>query len=268
MHRRPKKTTTEDCRRFEAMDVTHERVTIHTHNGGSRVLGRCPRCDRPTRFLYQPPGQDVACRKCHNLTYTSTQAEHGPRGDLLKTPALLRVAVAGVSKYLDEGRTDEGLLMDSLKFIGAANELPARSVPAITAAPEVIPPGAALHLPDDASLQERVTVSDVVKTTRLMERLESIIESDRENHINRAGEVSEVPLRVDSLAKLGHVWAALSNLRATRAGLVTEIYEQRGGGKEKGQSLNEIMRASLKNHDPEYARLCEIEEGRALPVAE
>ena len=54
-----------------------------------------------------------------------------------------------------------------------------------------------------------------------------------------AGVVSQVPLRVDSLAKLGNLYVALSNMRAARSGVATEISEARSPN--KGESYRETM---------------------------
>jgi hypothetical protein len=57
--------------------------TTGLYRGGLRRWLRCPLlangvpCDRRVRRLYLPPGgRDFGCRRCHNLTYTSSQESH------------------------------------------------------------------------------------------------------------------------------------------------------------------------------------------------
>jgi hypothetical protein len=81
-------------------------------------------------------------------------------------------------------------------------------------------------VPEDATLQQRVIIADISKATSLMERVEQLIESEKENHIDRSGEPSRVPMRIDSLAKLGNLWIGLANLRAARSGVAVEIAQK------------------------------------------
>jgi hypothetical protein len=101
----------------------------------------------------------------------------------------------------------------------------------------------ARQLPSDASLQERIIAQDIVKTTKLMERVEAIIEGGEETHVNRRGKASKVPLRVDSLSKLGNLYLALANVRAVRAGIATQIHETRG---EAASSISQLIDAALE----------------------
>lgn len=48
-----------------------------THNGGHRLDWLCPKCGRPTRYLYGAP---FLCRHCHGLAYPSQQASHQQKG--------------------------------------------------------------------------------------------------------------------------------------------------------------------------------------------
>jgi hypothetical protein len=54
----------------------------HPHFGGMRWWFNCPQCAKRCKKLYLPPRQwEIACRLCHNLTYTSSQAAHTLSGD-------------------------------------------------------------------------------------------------------------------------------------------------------------------------------------------
>lgn len=50
---------------------------VKTYPGRKRWHFRCPSCNRRVNILYLPPGCiRFACRKCHDLTYTSCQEAH------------------------------------------------------------------------------------------------------------------------------------------------------------------------------------------------
>jgi hypothetical protein len=54
----------------------------HPHFGGMRWWFNCPQCEKRCKKLYLPPRQwEIACRLCHNLTYTSSQTAHTLSGD-------------------------------------------------------------------------------------------------------------------------------------------------------------------------------------------
>ncbi len=86
------------------------------------------------------------------------------------------------------------------------------------------------RISDDATLQERVIAADIARSTELLDKIETVLNDGHENHVDRSGIPSRVPLRVDSMSKLIHAWAALSNLRATRSGVATSIRETRDAG--------------------------------------
>ncbi len=128
----------------------------------------------------------------------------------------------------------------------------------------------ARQLPSDASLQERVIAQDVVKTTELMERVEGMITRGEENHVDRKGKPRVVPMRVDSLSKLGHLYVTLSNLRASRAGIATQIHETRG---EAASSIAQMIDAALEKNNARdrdgnsFADLKTMAQEKPLPNA-
>ncbi len=221
--------------------------------GGVREFGTCPQCRRAVRFLYQPKGKSPACRHCLRLTYASTQTSRTPAGQLLKNPALLAEAYSGAAEWLnglEEGRPDERKWSAIVQIFEAAEGAAIVQAQAQAAAQDgheltaEFLKAQARQLPSDASLQERVIAQDVVKTTELMERVEGMITRGEENHVNRRGEASVVPMRVDSLSKLGNLYVTLSNLRASRAGIATEIHETRNG--EAASSISQLIDAALE----------------------
>lgn len=101
---------------------------------------------------------------------------------------------------------------------------------------------------DDLSFAEvqNIIVRDDLKTaTELLERVVSQLESGEETHVNRKGEAQQVAMRPDSVAKLVNAYATLSNLRANRGGIATQIVaterarEESGGGKTSVQLMAE-----------------------------
>ncbi len=70
----------------ESPEHVNERIKLlgtRPNYGGARWYFSCPfiaegeRCDNRVRILYLPPGErDFGCRKCHDLTYESSQTNH------------------------------------------------------------------------------------------------------------------------------------------------------------------------------------------------
>jgi hypothetical protein len=171
---------------------------------------------------------------------------------LRKNPGLLAGAYSGASEWLnglEEGRPDERKWSAAMQIFEAAEGAAIVEAQVQAADQDGSELTAALlqeearHLPSGASLQEKLIVQDIVKTTKLMERVEGMIERGEENHINRRGEASKVPLRVDSLSKLGNLYVTLANVRAVRAGIATQIHETRG---ETASSIAQLIDAALE----------------------
>jgi len=69
------------------------------HFGGMRWWFSCPQCEKRCQKLYLPPRQwEIACRLCHNLTYTSSQTAHTLSGDKLVQSA--QKSCAGLVTHL------------------------------------------------------------------------------------------------------------------------------------------------------------------------
>jgi hypothetical protein len=127
----------------------------------------------------------------------------------------------------------------------------------------------AASVPKNPSLQERVIMADISKTTKLLEKIESLIEGGTENHINRLGEVNPVPLQVRSLTQLGNLWVALSQVRAARAGVATAINETRNGtGGNLEAAFKAVISGGHKDKDGyDMAELEAMAAGKVLPTA-
>jgi hypothetical protein len=263
-NRREKKRLVEECRRLDA--IRHGAGTVEVEVlGGDALLkfGVCPQCGRACKHLYEPRGEALACRECLNLTWASNQSQGTATGQLLKNPALLNDAYRRAAGWLEdvaEGQADQREYEQAMKYITAAEGAEIVQAQTEAAALEAasgdglreLLEAEAARLPADATLQERVIAADVVKATRLMEKIEQHIESKEENHTSRDGISSKVPMRADSFSKLGHLYIALSNLRATRAGLATQIRESRGEGSKPSMSdslLEAMLRAGWKDKD-------------------
>ncbi len=242
---RDKRAQVEDAARLDARK--HGAGLVRQTVAGTdavREMGLCPQCRRPVRWLYKPQGEEAACRLCHGLIYRS-KAENSTIADKVrKAPQLICIALDDAEQWLEgvrQGHSDAGKLSNAMNIISAANS--ANIVPdaPTKAAPLSSETFDGLNVPDDATLQERVIAQDVTRATAMIERIESLIEGGQENHVNRMGEVQRVPMRVDSLAKLGHLWVALSNLRAARSGVATQITEARTKVEERRVDVMQII---------------------------
>ena len=73
-----------------------------------------------------------------------------------------------------------------------------------------------------------------------MEHVERLIEGQTEAHVSRAMVVSQVPLRIDSLTKLGNLYVALSNMRAA-VRVSPQRFSHEARSPNKGESYRETM---------------------------
>jgi hypothetical protein len=250
-----KRLTAEEVQRVDAIEHGAGVIMRETPTGGARRLGKCEKCGRGVRWLYIV-GNATACERCQKLTRASRQLSGTARGELRKDPALLGQALHGAGAYLDSiesGQADENTLREAMRIIEAAAAMPLPAATKTTEAHMITPSNALTSeiisgatVPADASLQMRVVASDVAKTTFLLEKIEKLIEEGTENYINRFGEISRVPLRNDSFCKLLHAYIALSNARAARSGVATQIIENRS--ESSVSALTEALRRAMTGH--------------------
>ncbi len=237
-----RKLAAEDVTRVDALKYGSGIVTRLTPTGGERKFGICAACGRGVRFLYIVQGV-TACEKCNKLTRRSRQQSHTAREELRRAPELLGRALEAADNLIEAGAAGAP---DPKEWSAAMRIIQAGAAPTTTTAPadaltsDIISANA---VPPDATLQQRVIASDVAKTTQLLERIETMIESGEENYIDRSGITARVPLQTRSLVQLGNLWVSLSNARAARAGVATSIAADSSPPQ---SSLLSAIRASMK----------------------
>jgi hypothetical protein len=263
-----RRLTTEQVQRVDA--ITHGAAIVkrETPTGGEKRFGACGICGRGVRYLYIVDCV-TGCEKCLKLTRASRQQSHTAREELRRAPELLGRALDTAGTFIEAAEVGVPDLKDfekSMRILSAgATQSAGPIVPADALTSAIID---AATVPDNPTLQERVIMSDVAKTTKLLEHVERLIESEEENHIDRLGDSSKKPMRIDSLSKLGHLWVALSNVRAARSGVATEITEKRTT---PTSGLSNAMRAAMNGgRDRDGYSLDELEavaEGKVLSAA-
>lgn len=76
------------CRKPELIQ-DFELVPVTPYLGGKHWYFICPKCKRRVRKLYLPDGEnEFLCRKCHNLTYSSSQTHNRNVDALLRKHTL------------------------------------------------------------------------------------------------------------------------------------------------------------------------------------
>jgi hypothetical protein len=239
-----RRLTTEQVERVDAISHGERIIVRKMPSGGEARFGACGICGRGVKWLYIVAGT-VGCEKCLKLTRASRQNAHTAREEIRKEPALLGRALDTAGTFIEASAAGAMAVKDwneAIRILSAGatqSAGPVAPVDAITS--QIIE---AATVPDDASIQQRVIIADISKTTKLLSKLENLIESGEESHIDRFGDSSKKPMRIDSLAKLGHLWVALSNVRAARSGVATAISEVRGGA--SGGNLAAALRESMK----------------------
>ncbi len=264
-----RRLTTEQVQRVDAIAHGAAIVTRETPTGGEKRFGACGICGRGVRYLYIVDAV-TGCEKCLKLTRASRQQSHTAREELRRAPELLGRALDTAGTFIEAAEVGVPDLKDfekSMRILSAgATQSAGPIVPADALTSAIID---AATVPDNQTLQERVIVADISKTTKLLEKIESLIEGGFENHINRLGEVNPVPLQVRSLTQLGNLWVALSQVRAARAGVATAINEQRNG---TGGNLEAAFKAVISggHRDRDGYDMAELEAmaaGSTLPAA-
>jgi hypothetical protein len=96
-----------------------------------------------------------------------------------------------------------------------------------------------------AEVQAQIVADDLTRTTRLAEHLEKLIFDGVENHTDRRGDSSIIPMRPDALSKLGNLYLGALNVRANRAGIATSISERRNLG-DGPESVRDALTRALK----------------------
>lgn len=243
--RRPKQPTFEDLERRDARDFGTRREAM-PDGTGTREMGLCPQCDQGAREVFKWPDAQRetqgeapevwACRRClmaQGVRHRS-ENERGTIAEKLKhSPELLAEAIESAATFartVESGApTDEKGFRFAMGIFNAAAQQEAE-------APEEI---------ELAQVQAQIVADDLTRTTRLAEHLEKMIFAGVENHTDRKGDSSVIPMRPDSLAKLGNLYLGALNVRANRAGIATSISERRNAG-EGVESIREEIGQRLK----------------------
>jgi hypothetical protein len=264
--RRPKSLTFEDLERRVASEFRTR--TEAMPDGGTREMGLCPQCGQGAREVFRrldsqgAAPENFACRRCliaEGVRHKS-ENERGTIGaKLRRNPQLLAEAIEGAANFARS--VESGEQPDERRFefaMGIFN--------AAAQQEEKPQPTEEIEL---AEVQAQIVADDLRKTTRLAEHLEKMIFDGVENHVNRKGEASAVPMRPDSLSKLGNLYLGALNVRANRAGIATSISERRDV--ESASSIGELFTAKLReiNHrTPQGHLFADIVDGKPLAPLE
>ncbi len=245
-HRRPKQPTFEDLERRDARGFGTRREMMP--DGGTREMGLCPQCKQGAREVFKRPGAQGdadseapefwACRRCLIAQGVRHRSEN-ERGTIAEklghAPELLGEAIESAANFARS--VESGEAPDNKRFRFAMGIFNA-------AAQQEEKPQAPEEI-ELAQVQAHIVTDDLERTTRLAEHLEKMIFAGLENHTDRKGDSSVVPMRPDALAKLGNLYLGALNVRANRAGIATNISERRNAG-EGVESIREEIGRRLK----------------------
>ncbi len=259
--RRAKQPTFEDLERRDARDFGTRPEAMP--DGGTREMGICPECGQGAREVFRRPDsqgaapENFACRRCliaQGVRHKS-ENERGTIGEKLKhAPQLLAEAIesaANFARSVESGeQPDEKRFEFAMGIFNAAAQQPTEEI-------------------ELAEAQAQIVADDLRRTTRLAEHLEKLIFSGVENHTDRRGDSSVIPMRPDALAKLGNLYLGALNVRANRAGIATNISERRDV--ESASSIGELFTAKLReiNHTtPQGYSFADILDSKPLAALE
>lgn len=239
----------EDARRVDALEFcrANDLPTVQRETPGGELfeLGTCPKCEQPRRDLFATDAGTV-CRRCAGLSYRSSSESN---------------SVAQIVRRDAEKATGEALeTMQNAVETGNAVELD-KSAHVLEIAATTTPTTASSATSSDAApdflarVQEGVIRDDLAVSSVLLERIAAQLLSGEETRVDKRGNVDKIPLRPDATARLVGAFVSLSNLRANRAGVATQIYAQQDT---RPDSLREIILRRLSEDDrqtPEGASL-------------
>jgi hypothetical protein len=82
--------------RFEDIEQRIPLKSSRPHYGGIKYYLSCPNCGKRVEKIHRPPDKTYFwCRKCHNLTYRSSQQAHRLERRLKRFNRLIRESLAG-----------------------------------------------------------------------------------------------------------------------------------------------------------------------------
>ena len=191
-------------------------------------MGLCPRCKSARHELYIVE-DDVACRDCHGLIYSSVSQRNSHAAQVRSDPNATGDALGAIQGYVETG--DDKLYNQGMKTLSALDRLPSA-----TAATDALSPG----------LADRIIASDLNDSSALLEILKAAILEGVEQTVNRRGQPVEIALRGDTLAKLSRAFVTVSAFRADRADQMLDLIAARATPEEHQNivdQLREAMRA-------------------------
>lgn len=228
----------EDAARVDALQWCREHglptAEKFTPTGEPFEVALCPTCSRRARWFYKTAPDVAQCRRCAGLVYRSKSESNSRAAKIRADPHAAREAMQLMGNALDTNDTaalDEG---------AHALQICATITP--TQPPSDATPQGDLSFAD---VQNIIVRDDFKTASQLLKRVVSQLESAHETHVSRKGEVSQVPMRPDSVSKLVNAYATLSNLRANRAGIATQIHSTQQQSEEGGESLGDLISRSL-----------------------
>ena len=221
----PKVCALEFCRANGLATVQRE-----TPGGEAFELGTCPKCAQPRRDLFQTE-EGTVCRRCAGLSYRSTSESNSVARIVRRDPEKATSEALETMQNALETNNGAGLHKSAHVLSIAATQTPTTA--SSDAAPDFL-----------ARVQEAVTRDDLAVSSVLLERVAAQLLSGEETRVDKRGNIDKIPLRPDATARLVGAFVSLSNLRANRAGIATQLHLAQDA---RPDSVREIMRAAMND---------------------
>lgn len=184
----------------------------------ARVMGLCPRCGQPSRFLFVVEG-GVKCRACASLTYLSSQMQHSRTRRLAKQKPRLSSGVSALETWLKCPEQSGEEYQTAMATFEAIEKF----------SPDAGEAEAATEESGAAPSQRAATIkSDIEKPGTMLSQLEEAI-------VNTSPDSAMLP-------KLVNAYVALSNMRDARAKVADDL--QRGFSPDDGPTIEDLLIAS------------------------
>ncbi len=207
-------------------DTGRPTVEKTTPDGSVYELGICPTCNQTRRDLFET-ASGISCRRCAKLIYTTESERNSQTERIKRNPNAAAEALETMKNALETGNAPA--LDESAHVLQIAATVPAT-------------PPANVEV-EFAQAQAHIVKTDLITATTLLEIVTAQLMSGEESHADRRGNVSQIPLRPDAIAKLVNAFCALSNLRANRAGIATQIVARE---QTRPESFRDTMIAVMK----------------------
>lgn len=203
-----------------ARDHGGEVITVLLDNDAMHLRARCPECQCQVRVFYTHQGK-TACRKCQNLGSPKRFQSRAQRR--ARQPDAVKFATKAANNFL---KTDDQKQLSAAMTI--LNNVPQS------------------EFDDLDDVQKYIVRDDIARLSKLMTHVENQIYSNVENHCDRRGDSSTIPLRADSLAKLGNLFISASTARAARSGIADKLrIETRTTEGIGGKPMKDILRDEM-----------------------